>query len=425
MTMRPDTDTDTEGIPPASTREAEDARAATSHAVGERYFRAVAARDVEAAVACWRPGGREVVHGILDEPAPQGVRTFLGGVFAALPDAQTAVLSITADGNRCAVRWQITGTFAGTPFLGYHPTGARLHLQGCDLLQIAGGLIVRNDAFTDGMSFAAQAGLLPPTGSAADRAIKRAANLRPRVAARLRSSRVEQITDGLWLLRGGFPGRIMNVYLLRDDDGIAVFNTGIRPMAAAIATAAARLGGITKVILGHSHADHRGAAALLDAPVWCHHDERADAEGDGGARYFDYVRLGYPSRLVMPRLMRSWDAGPVAVAGTLSESDTVAGFEVVHLPGHAPGMIGLWREHDRVAVVSDCLYAIDAATGRKGDGRPRLPHPAYTADAEQARFSVLKLAALDPTIACPGHGDPLTHDIAGRLTAAADNRGER
>ena len=40
-------------------------------------------------------------------------------------------------------------------------------------------------------------------------------------------------------------------------------------------------------------------------------------------------------------------------------------------------------------------------------------------------FSVLKLAALDPTIACPGHGDPLTHDIAGRLTAAADNRGER
>src|SRR5439155_21600985 len=99
MTMRPDpdtADTNAEGIPPASPREAEDARAATSHAVGERYFRAVAARDVEAAVACWRPGEREVVHGILDEPAPEGVRTFLGGVFAALPDAQTAVLSITA-----------------------------------------------------------------------------------------------------------------------------------------------------------------------------------------------------------------------------------------------------------------------------------------------------------------------------------------
>ena len=123
--------------------------------------------------------------------------------------------------------------------------------------------------------------------------------------------------------------------------------------------------------------------------------------------------------------MRSWDAGPVAVAGTLSEGDTVAGFEVVHLPGHAPGMIGLWREHDRVALVSDCFYAIDAATGRRGDGRPRLPHPAYTADAEQAQASVLKLAALDPAIACPGHGDPLTHDIAGRLTAAADNRGKR
>jgi glyoxylase-like metal-dependent hydrolase (beta-lactamase superfamily II) len=68
---------------------------------------------------------------------------------------------------------------------------------------------------------------------------------------------------------------------------------------------------------------------------------------------------------------------------------------------------------------------VSVPTGRKSDGSPRLPHPAYTAHAEQARASVLKLAALDTVIACPGHGDPLTHDIAGRLTAAADNRGER
>jgi hypothetical protein len=57
----------------------------------------------------------------------------------------------------------------------------------------------------------------------------------------------------------------------------------------------------------------------------------------------------------------------VYVAGTLGEGDTVAGFEVVHLRGHAPGMIGLWREHGRVALVSDCFYAIDAASGRKGE----------------------------------------------------------
>jgi glyoxylase-like metal-dependent hydrolase (beta-lactamase superfamily II) len=76
-------------------------------------------------------------------------------------------------------------------------------------------------------------------------------------------------------------------------------------------------------------------------------------------------------------------------------------------------------------VVSDCFYAIGAATGRKGDGRPPPPDAAYTADGKQARASVLKFAALDPAIACPGHGDPLTYDVAGRLTAAADNRGER
>ena len=41
------------------------------------------------------------------------------------------------------------------------------------------------------------------------------------------------------------------------------------------------------------------------------------------------------------------------IGGTVSEGDEVAGFRVIHFPGHAPGLIGLWRESDRVALVSD------------------------------------------------------------------------
>ena len=75
----------------------------------------------------------------------------------------------------------------------------------------------------------------------------------------------------------------MNVYLIEDDGGgVTVFDAGIKGMGPAIASAASALGGINRIVLGHSHVDHRGAAPELRAPVFCHADDRAQAEGDGG-----------------------------------------------------------------------------------------------------------------------------------------------
>ena len=112
-----------------------------------------------------------------------------------------------------------------------------------------------------------------------------------------------------------------------------------------------------------------------------------------------------------------WDGGPVQIAGTVEEGDEIAGFRVVHLPGHAPGLIGLWRESDRLALVSDCFYTLDVETTRKG--APRVPHAAFNYDTEQARASIRKLAALDPATVWAGHAGPLTGDVAGQLERAA------
>ncbi len=197
------------------------------------------------------------------------------------------------------------------------------------------------------------------------------------------------------------------------------FDGGVKSMTAGIATAAAGLGGLTRVVLGHAHPDHRGAAPGLGVPVFCHEADRADAEGDGGEHYFHYERIEPPhARFLMPRMIRYWDGGPVPIAGTVGEGDDVAGFRVVHLPGHAPGQIGLWRERDRLALVSDCFYTLDPLTGRKG--HPRVPHHAFNQDTEQARASIRKLAALNPAAAWPGHADPLTGDVRGQLERAAD-----
>ena len=104
------------------------------------------------------------------------------------------------------------------------------------------------------------------------------------------------------------------------------------------------------------------------------------------------------------------------IAGTVKEGDDVAGFSVVHIPGHAPGQIALWRESDRLALVTDCFYTLEM-WGR--DHPPQLPVDVYNYDTEQARQSLRKLAALEPAAAWPGHAKPVTGDVRGQLERSA------
>ena len=66
-----------------------------------------------------------------------------------MPDMRFEVLDVVAARNQAAVRWHATGTFCGGPFQGIEPTGARVELEGIDLLTIEDGKIVRNDAYYD------------------------------------------------------------------------------------------------------------------------------------------------------------------------------------------------------------------------------------------------------------------------------------
>jgi hydroxyacylglutathione hydrolase len=229
---------------------------------------------------------------------------------------------------------------------------------------------------------------------------------------------LERVADGVWLLRGGVPRR-MNVYLLADSGGgVTLFDAGIKAMTGAVARAAAPLGGINRIVLGHADADHRGTAPGLGAPVYCHPADRAAAESDASLReYHRLDRLRIPARYVYSRLMRFWDGGAVAIAGTVDEGDDVSGFRVVHLPGHAPGLIALFRERDRLALTSDAFYVVDPETGRSQPPGP--PPAAFNEDTEQARASLRKLAALEPAAAWPGHLDPLTGDVRAQLERAA------
>lgn len=112
-----------------------------------------------------------------------------------------------------------------------------------------------------------------------------------------------------------------------------------------------------------------------------------------------------PVRWIYPTLLRRWDGGAVKITATVSEGEEVAGFRVIHFPGHAPG---LWRESDRVAIVSDVVYLIDSARLKAlPEGEASVPHPAWSWDHAKAKQSVRRLAALEPKVLCAGHDPPL------------------
>jgi glyoxylase-like metal-dependent hydrolase (beta-lactamase superfamily II) len=220
---------------------------------------------------------------------------------------------------------------------------------------------------------------------------------------------MEKVADGVWLLRGD-ARKSMNIYFLEDDDGVVQFDAGTKAMVKAAKAAGTQLGGVKRVVLGHAHADHQGTAPSMGAPVFCHADDVAEAESDAAiAPYMEISELPVPARWLYPLLLKRWDGGAVQIAGTVAEGEEVAGFRVLHFPGHAPGLIGLWRESDRVALVSDVVYLLDSTKmGRPlPKGEASVPHPAWNWDHTKAKESVRKLATLEPALVCTGHNEPL------------------
>jgi hydroxyacylglutathione hydrolase len=234
---------------------------------------------------------------------------------------------------------------------------------------------------------------------------------------------LERVADGVWLLRGDLRGA-MNVYFIEDGEGVVQFDAGTKSMRKKTAAAAQELGGLKRIVLGHAHADHRGTAPFLGAPVFCHPDEVDDVGSDKAVTpYFNLSLLEVaPVRWIYPTLLKHWDGGPVKVAGTVAEGDEVAGFRVLHFPGHAPGLIGLWRERDRVALVSDVVYLVDSARLKAlPEGEASVPHPAFNWNHQEAKRSLRRLAELEPLVVGTGHERPLRGEgLRATLEAAAE-----
>ena len=224
-------------------------------------------------------------------------------------------------------------------------------------------------------------------------------------------------------VRGGFPIKTMNVYFVRDGDGVLMFDAGIKAM-----TNARRRGrrassaGITRdrARPRPRRPPRRGAGARRAGLLPPGRQGRRR-----GRRRRALLRLSSAStrsaRVLLPRLLPVWDGGPVQIAGTLAEGDDVAGFKVVHLPGHAPGLIGaVARVRPPGADQRLLLHARPADRAQGPAARParrrstRTPSRRGRRSASSRRWSRAS--------AWPGHADPLTRRREG---PAAEGRGDR
>lgn len=160
---------------------------------------------------------------------------------------------------------------------------------------------------------------------------------------------------------------------------------------------------ISMLALTHVHPDHQGAAkAVCEArgvPLACH---AGDVDAMEGRRPVQEASRSNPVNRFVAKI---WQGPPYKVDRVLQEGDEVAGFRVVHTPGHARGHVVFFRESDRVAICGDVIRNMSYATGLPGI---KEPPPVFTYDMAENRRSIRKLAELEPSLILPGHGPAVT-----------------
>lgn len=141
-----------------------------------RIFKALQARDTSIVE---QADHEDVVDDFVAIGVMRGraeVRAFFEELFAAFPDFDIHVENILGDADHAVVQWRAGGTFTGTPFQGFHATGRRIELRGCDVMRFEQGLLRYNTIYYDGLGFARDIGVLPRQGSVADQALMAAVN---------------------------------------------------------------------------------------------------------------------------------------------------------------------------------------------------------------------------------------------------------
>ncbi|AZB35615.1 MBL fold metallo-hydrolase [Chryseobacterium bernardetii] len=194
------------------------------------------------------------------------------------------------------------------------------------------------------------------------------------------------------------PRNSINSYII---EGVLV-DCGIRSSYTTIKKVIQKIA-VHQHVLTHAHADHQGCSdqicAEFDIPLLCHPNEVFRTET--GMVTNDYPNPG----LWLAKLQQKYWAGQGhKVDKTIVENDMIGNFRVIETPGHSAGHISLFRERDGVLIIGDAAVNMNLITTVTG---LRLPPHIFTTDQKRNIKSLQKLAELNPSVICFGHGPVL------------------
>ncbi|MGH2865831.1 MAG: MBL fold metallo-hydrolase [Solirubrobacteraceae bacterium] len=211
--------------------------------------------------------------------------------------------------------------------------------------------------------------------------------------------------------------RVVNCYLVNEDDGLTLVDTMIPRSAKLIQAAAARLGApIMRIALTHAHADHIGSLDALHALL----PEAEVLISSRDARLLDKDLKLDPDE-PQTKLRGGFPGATTKPTRTFEEGELVGSLQVIATPGHTPGHASFLDARSNTLICGDAFSTLGGvATTAKLNWKFPLPATATwhkPTELESAR----KLLALNPDHLAPGHGK--IRDSPVPAMAAAIERG--
>jgi glyoxylase-like metal-dependent hydrolase (beta-lactamase superfamily II) len=205
--------------------------------------------------------------------------------------------------------------------------------------------------------------------------------------------------------------RLVNAYLVREDDGFTLVDTTLPGQADALIDAARDAGGaIRRIALTHGHGDHVGSL-----------DQLKERLGDSVQVLMPELdaRIHAGEKVVEGKLPGSWPTLKTAPDVRLSPGDRVGSLEVIANPGHTPGHVAFLDTRDRSLIAADTFTTV-VRPEVASHFNLRFPLAARaTWDRAQTLDSARALRALDPAVLVVGHGPALGQPAAAMDAAIA------